>query len=153
MNLLETLIHPDREDDPQKALVALAANLLQIGEFQLLQLAWADWQHGDMPEGLIDRLFAEFMIEGKVPFWALDYARRIVALEETGDLDDLNPAYHRFDSNFHTYVPDGVRRFIWATCFVTVFIVGAVLLAEYSGSCPGATYPPCVDMRDIRPTP
>ena len=36
----QTLIQPDREEHPERALIARAANLLQVGEFQLLQLAY-----------------------------------------------------------------------------------------------------------------
>ena len=50
MNLFETLIHPDREEHPERAEVARAANLLQIGEFQLLQLAYQDWFGTDNPQ-------------------------------------------------------------------------------------------------------
>ncbi|MCH7542778.1 MAG: hypothetical protein IIB65_03995, partial [Proteobacteria bacterium] len=44
-NLFQTLMRPDREESEQRAEVARAANLLQLGEFQLLQLAYHDW-HG-----------------------------------------------------------------------------------------------------------
>ena len=35
-----TLIKPDHDDDPEQGVIAEAANILQIGEFQLLQLAY-----------------------------------------------------------------------------------------------------------------
>jgi len=37
--LLKTLIRPDWDDDPKRSEILDAANLLQIGEFQLMQLA------------------------------------------------------------------------------------------------------------------
>jgi len=44
MNFFETLIHPDREEleNAERVLVCRAANVLQIGEFQLLQLAYKE---------------------------------------------------------------------------------------------------------------
>lgn len=36
MNFFDVLIHPNREENPERAEVARAANLLQVGEFQLL---------------------------------------------------------------------------------------------------------------------
>ena len=43
--LWETLLHPDREELAMKErlVVISAANQLQVGEFQLLQLAYREW--------------------------------------------------------------------------------------------------------------
>lgn len=44
MNFWETLLHPDKEEleNPERRVIANAANILQVGEFQLLQLAYRD---------------------------------------------------------------------------------------------------------------
>lgn len=114
MNLFETLIHPDREEHGERAEVARAANLLQVGEFQVLQLAYKGWFGRDLPTALVDRMFAAYMFRNEVPYWARQYARNILRLDEQGRLDDLNPAYHRYDSDYHTDVPNGVRRSVGA---------------------------------------
>ena len=41
--LLKTLIKPDWDDSPKRTEILHAANLLQIGEFQLIQLAYKVW--------------------------------------------------------------------------------------------------------------
>jgi hypothetical protein len=41
--LLRTLVKPDWDDSPKRSEVLNAANLLQIGEFQLIQLAYKAW--------------------------------------------------------------------------------------------------------------
>ena len=41
--LLKTLIKPDWDDNPKRSLIIQAANLVQIGEFQLIQLAYKAW--------------------------------------------------------------------------------------------------------------
>ena len=46
----KTLIRPDQEEDPERTLVARAANVLQVGEFQLLQLAYHEWHGHDLPQ-------------------------------------------------------------------------------------------------------
>ena len=38
--LLKTIIKPDWDDNPKRSEILNAANLLQIGEFQLIQLAY-----------------------------------------------------------------------------------------------------------------
>lgn len=42
MGLLKTLFNPEHDEHPERAEIARAANLLQVGEFQLLQLAYKD---------------------------------------------------------------------------------------------------------------
>ncbi len=115
--LWETLLHPDREEFAMKErlVVISAANQLQVGEFQLLQLAYRAWHHKDLPEALVTKLFTSYMLHNRVPHWARHYARRVIALEELGDLDDLDPRYHRYDTDYHTHVPRGLRRFCVAT--------------------------------------
>ena len=48
--LVKTLIKPDWDDDPKRSKILHAANLLQIGEFQLIQLAYKVWYKEDLPE-------------------------------------------------------------------------------------------------------
>ena len=72
--LLKTLLRPDHEDDPELAQIAQAANILQVGEFQFLQLAYREWHAVDIPETAMDGLFKQYMLNGEVPFWARDYA-------------------------------------------------------------------------------
>ena len=48
--LVKTLIKPDWDDNPKRSEILHAANLLQIGEFQLIQLAYKVWYEQDLPE-------------------------------------------------------------------------------------------------------
>ena len=65
MNLLQTLMRPDREEMElgERTLVAKAANILQVGEFQLLQLAYQGWHNRDLPEALVSQLFSSYMLK------------------------------------------------------------------------------------------
>lgn len=71
MTLLQALIRPDRGENARRAEVARAANLLQVGEFQFLQLAYDEWRGREMPEALINRLFTAYMLHDQTPWWAL----------------------------------------------------------------------------------
>ena len=53
--LLKTLIKPDWDDDPKRSEILNVANLLQIGEFQLIQLAYKVWFREDLPENKINK--------------------------------------------------------------------------------------------------
>lgn len=142
MSLIETLIRPDREVQDDRSEVVKAANLLQVGEFQLLQLAFYDWHKRDMPDAVIDRLFANYMLHNEVPFWARQYARNILAQEASGDLNDNEPYYHRYDADFHTHVPDGVRKFAWAAGILLIAIFGGILVADHVTRGDGSIFPP-----------
>lgn len=157
MGLFETLIHPDREDDSERALVAQAANLLQVGEFQVLQLAYRKWYDEDLPKALIDRLFHSYMLYNEVPHWARQYARHILMLDKRGELDDLDPAYHIYDSDYHGYVPNGVRRFVVAVSILVICVGGGLWLAHMATGGGGySVLPPYFnesDFKDTRPIP
>ena len=124
--LFKTLLRPDREEDPVRAEVAKAANLLQVGEFQLLQLAYLAWHGEEMPEAANDPIFRAYMLDGQVSAWARHYARRVIELDERGDLDDRDPRYHRYDADYFKALPLGARRLVLVVCCLTFFMVGAL---------------------------
>ena len=56
-DLLHTLIKPDWDDNPKRSEILNAANLLQIGEFQLIQLAYKIWFKENLPENKTNKIF------------------------------------------------------------------------------------------------
>ena len=58
-SLLKTLIKPDWDDSPKRSEIIEAANLIQIGEFQLIQLAYKEWYNENLPEDKINIIFNE----------------------------------------------------------------------------------------------
>ena len=118
MSFLRTLLHPDVEEAPDKALVARAANLVQLGEFQFLQLAYREWHGEELPEAMIDPLFRRYMLQDRVPPWARHYARRIAELDRQGRLDDRAPRFRRLDGGYGASAPRGLRRFVLAASVV-----------------------------------
>ena len=134
VSFFQTLLRPDREEDPQRAEVAKAANLLQIGEFQLLQLAFADWHGYELPAEMCDKMFRNYMLRGEVPLWARHSARRIIVKAELDDLDDRDPVYHRYDCDYYKALPLGARRLAWAVCCL-VFVMGGALFVGGAAQC------------------
>ena len=47
-DLIKTLLKPDWDDSPKRSEIIQAANLIQIGEFQLIQLAYKVWYKEDL---------------------------------------------------------------------------------------------------------
>ena len=149
---LHALFHPDEADaeNAERAEVARAANILQVGEFQLLQLAYRSWHSTDLPEALVAQLFTSYMLQNEVPHWARHYARDILARDERGELDDMAGYYHRYDYDYHTWVPRGVQRFCVAAACVCVAVFGSIYVANQVVDSPTSLLPPYFEEKDLR---
>ncbi len=150
-SLWKTLVKPDHEEEVMKErlIVISAANQLQVGEFQLLQLAYRAWHHRDLPEDQVAKLFTSYMLEHKVPPWARHYARQILERFERGEIDDNAPIYHRYDHEYHTTVPRGVQRFCVAVAGVIVAVFGSIYVAKQVVDSPTSLLPPYFEERDL----
>ncbi len=151
MGLLKTLISPDSEerDMGDRMIVVTAANLLQIGEFQFLQVAYREWYNRDMPDALVSRLFTAYMLHNEVPHWTRHFARLVLARAERGALDPDDPAYHRYDHDYHTEVPDGLRRFLTAVLVLTVVMVAGVAVVMIGGDEAASVLPPYFERGEL----
>ena len=148
--LLATLMRPDREDDPERGVVIQAANILQVGEFQFLQLAFAERFGQDMPKQKVDTWFRHFIIEGHTPAWAIDHANRIIDWDTRGLLAANNPDHHRFDNLHYSPVPQGRRRFAIAVACVVLALGGGLMLSHLAANKSSSILPPYFDEEDLR---
>lgn len=151
-SLWQTLLKPDHEELEMKdrLIVIAAANQLQVGEFQLLQLAYREWFDHDLPEALVAKLFHSYMVHHEVPHWARHYARRIVDGCERGEIDDNAPAFHRYDNDYHTAVPQGTRRFCFAVAGICLVVFGSIYVANQMVTSPMSLLPPYFDRNEFR---
>ena len=150
MNLFDTLMHPDRDEHPGRGLIAHAANLLQVGEFQFLQLAFLHWHDRELTEAEASRLFDSFMVANNVPGWATMYANRIIELDQQGQLDDRNPHYHQFDYDHPNHRrPNGTQRFVASVAVIAGILGGAIAFASNSADCGASQYPPCFSHAEL----
>jgi hypothetical protein len=152
MSLLQTLLRPDHDEHPERAEAARAANLIQVGEFQLIQLAYFEWFGQDMSEPVGNHLFHAYMLHNQVPHWVRHYARRILALDAAGTLDDQDPAYHRFDPAFLTPVTNGPRRFAVAAMAVVICVFGGLWVAHELTGKGTSILPPYFSEEELRVT-
>ena len=150
--LFKTLIKPDREEHEQsdRGEVAKAANILQVGEFQLLQLAYFDWFDEDLPEPMVDSLFRNYMLRDEVPHWARYYARKVIEGERRGIVDINHSSFHRYDHDYVTHVPKGLRRFSQAALFLVLFIAGGMIFSHFAASGKASSVlPPYFDRANL----
>ncbi len=154
MTLIQTLLKPDREELEMKErlVVISAANTLQVGEFQLLQRAHRKWFNKDLPEALVARLFTAYMLRNEVPHWARHYARRIIAMDTAGTLDDHNPAYHRFYPAVPHQRHGGVGQFSMATAAVMICVFGRLWISHQAASNGTSYLPSYFDERELKTT-
>jgi hypothetical protein len=152
--LLKTLIKPDWDNNPKRSEVIQAANLIQIGEFQLIQLAYKVWYKEDLPEDKINNIFKEYMVTGVIPIWVTYYARDIIKLDRVNILDSYNKKYHVYDHEFGTDISDEKQRKtrgIFYTILIGFVFVASHYIAINSVDEPAGFYPPYIEKKIIYP--
>ena len=155
-DFLHTLIKPDWDDNPKRSEILNAANLLQIGEFQLIQLAYKTWYKEDLPENKINKIFEEYMIRGIMPIWVTYYAKDIIKLDNANVLNSYDEKYHVYDHEFGTYIYDNKQRrrrgVLYATIIAIVFIASHYMAINYVDDEESAGfYPPYIEKRVVYP--
>ena len=154
--LLKTLIKPDWDDNPKRTNILHAANLLHIGEFQLIQLAFKAWYNEDLPEDKINKIFSEYMVTGIIPIWVTHYAQDILKLSKVNVLDSFNDKYHVYDHEFGKYIStekQRKRRGIFYAIIIGIVFIGSHFMAinyvdiEKSASF----YPPYIEKKVVYP--
>ena len=154
--LLKTLIKPDWDDAPKRSEILLAANLLHVGEFQLIQLAYKVWYNEDLPENKIDNIFSEYMYTGIIPIWVTYYARDILKLDKVNKLNSYDNKYHVYDHEFGEYIYDEKQRkkrgILYSLIIIFVFIASHYMAINYVEDEESASfYPPYIEKRVVYP--
>tara|TARA_B110000014_G_C19756657_1_gene394159 strand:+ start:20 stop:502 length:483 start_codon:yes stop_codon:yes gene_type:complete len=152
--LLKTLIKPDWDDNPKRSEIIQAANLVQIGEFQLIQLAYKAWYEEDLPEDKINIIFNEYMITGIVPIWVTFYAKDIIKLDKANALDSYNKKYHIYDHEFGQYISDEKQRKsrgIFYTILIGLAFIASHYIAIMNVDEPAGFYPPYIEKKVVYP--
>ena len=154
--LLKTLVKPDWDDNPKRSEILHAANLLQVGEFQLIQLAYKVWYNKELPEERINKIFKEYMISGIIPIWVTYYARDIIKMDDAKVLDSFNERYHVYDHEFGKHIDNENQRrrrgIFYSMIIGFVFIASHYMAANYvSIDEPAGFYPPYVERKVVYP--
>jgi len=154
--LFKTLVKPDWDDNPKRSEILHAANLLHIGEFQLIQLSYKSWYNEDLPEDKINKIFSEYMVTGIIPIWVTDYAQNILKLNKANVLDSFNVKYHVYDHEFGKYISSEKQRrrrgIFYALIVGVVFIASHYMAINYVADEGSAGfYPPYVEKRVVYP--
>ena len=153
-DFLHTLIKPDWDNNPKRSEILDAANLLQIGEFQLIQLAYRVWYKENLPEDKINKIFEVYMIRGIIPIWVTYYARDIIKLDNANVLNGYDEKYHVYDHEFGEYICNDKHRrrrgIQYATIIILVFIFTHFMAANYVEEA-ASFFPPYIEKRVVYP--
>ena len=148
--LLKTLVKPDWDDNPKRSEILHAANLLHIGEFQLIQLAYKVWYKENLPEKKINNIFSEYMITEIIPIWVTYYARDIIKMEHANVLNSYDEKYHVYDHEFGEYIHDSKqrkRRGIFYAMIIAIVFIGSHYMAANYIEEPAGLFPPYVEKK------
>jgi len=152
--LLKTLIKPDWDDNLKRSEIIQAANLIQIGEFQLIQLAYKNWYKKDLPEDKINHIFNEYVVNEIIPIWVIYYAKDIIKLDKANVLDGYNNKYHIYDHEFGQYISDEKQRKsrgIFYTILIGLVFVATHYMAINNVEEAASFYPPYIEKKIVYP--
>ena len=152
--LLKTLIKPDWDNNPKRSEIIQAANLIQIGEFQLIQLAYKAWYEKNLPEEKINKIFNEYMVTGIIPIWVTYYATDIIKLDKANILDSYDEKYHIYDHEFGQHISDEKQRKtrgIFYTILIGFVFVASHYMAINNVDEAAGFYPPYIEKKIVYP--
>jgi hypothetical protein len=143
LSALKILYSPE---EPEDNVVAQAANRLGVGEFQIFQLAHADWFGTEADAKRLEPVFFRYLMHDQTDPWVRHFARRIVDLDDRGALERDSERYHRYDAGSMRPLSrtSGLIRFLAVVLFVIVFF--GVAIFALNGVVPepfGCIFPPC----------
>ncbi len=152
MNFLKVLLRPDSEEaeSAEQAVITEAANRLGVGEFQLLQLAYREWFGDDISDTAMDPLFKSYMLNGEVPFWARQYARRIIEIDDADGLNDGDPRYHRYDCEFTVKTQLDARSIFFALGLAVMLAGGGIVISNFEAGPNTSMFPPYLSESELR---
>ena len=153
-SFFKTLIKPDWDENPKRSEIIHAANLLQIGEFQLIQLAYKTWYEKDLPEDKINNIFNEYMVTDIVPIWVVYYAKDIIKLDKANVLNSYNKKYHVYDHEFGKHISNEKQRKsrgIFYAILIGFVFVASHYMAIYNVDESAGFFPPYIEKKVVYP--
>ena len=153
-SFFKTLIKPDWDSSPKRSDILHAANLLQVGEFQLIQLAYKVWYGEELPEEKINKIFSEYMVSGIIPMWVTQYAKDIIKLDNVNLLDINNKKYHIYDNEFGDLIINQQQRKmrgIFYSIIIGLVFFASHYLAATSVDEAAGFFPPYIEKKIVYP--
>ena len=95
--------------------VVSAANYLEESEFKIFSDAYAAWYGKAASEKQVERIFTQYLLENKVPFWVRNYARsRIEGFTLADEKENAKLA------NSMLYVATVIAEYVLLGCYIVM---------------------------------
>lgn len=133
----------NRHLDTDIVAVLDASAALEVTEFRLFQLAFADWYGKAAGEEFMERQFAAYMFAQRVPNWVRHFARKILKLQAQDRLDPRSfGVWKRLPSSRMVVIAriyTGILLLLFLLALTSIYSLPESVLAMYRG----CYFPPC----------
>jgi hypothetical protein len=119
-----------------------AAGLLEVTEFELFRIAYCRWHGAAIGDRELERFYLPYMFHNRVPLWARQLAREVIARAEAGHLDPRAYGVLPRPLSMDMY-NQGLRYFLWITVILGTLLTGAATVAELAPWYQSCYFPPC----------
>ncbi len=92
-----------------RAVVTLAANYLDVSEFEIFRASYQSWYNDEGSDTLIERHFGDYLKHGDLPFWVRHFSRERLS-EERCDESSRDNFAQTLDLVLSLFGPVGIRR-------------------------------------------
>jgi len=97
--------------------VISAANYLEVSEFAVFMDSYTSWYGKEASEKQMEKVFAQYLLENKVPFWVRNYARTRVPEEST--LTSEANEDSRIANNL-LYLASIIAEYVLLACYLVI---------------------------------
>ena len=122
---LEAFFQPDLDYTSENRIsICNAADLLDIGEFELLERAWLNHTGKSMTRKQETYLFQNVILDDQAPKWAVNYAQSVILKENSKENSKENPK----DRKINNLQNPESSKFVQGILLLFFLIIGILML-------------------------
>ena len=135
-----------------RSMVTTVANALDIGEFQLVQLAFKHWYGREMSSWEQEKYFHYVFFQGHIPPFGRHLSREVHSQGSDNNIMERPAFRHLYDLRSNILGSFYRMRFLKVAVLSFVMTLGIFVLAfytvEFDGRCT-SVFPPCLTANDL----
>jgi hypothetical protein len=97
--------------------VVSASNYLEVSEFAIFSDAYTEWYGKEASEKQVEKVFVQYLLENRVPFWVRNYARSRV--QEESVLTKQANEDSRLANNL-LYFASIIAEYVLLACYLVI---------------------------------
>ena len=119
-----------------------AAALLEVTEFEFFRIAHRRWHGVALDDAHLERHYLPYMFKNRVPAFARQLAREVIARAEAAELDPRAYGILPRPLSMDMY-NRGLRYCLWIAVIMGTLMTGAATVAELMPWYQSCYFPPC----------